>query len=51
MAMALIESRVRRQAIQIALALRIPDPHTFTARQSYVERLVIARTESSFDGL
>ena len=49
MAVALVQGRIRRQAIEISLAVRVPDPHAFAAHQHDIQRLVIVRPEAGFE--
>ncbi len=49
MAMALIHGRVSRKAIEIAIAVDIPDMDAFAAGQDDVEGLVVVGTEFVFD--
>ena len=41
MAVALVDRRIGRQAVEIALALDVPDVDAFAARQHDIERLVV----------
>ena len=45
MAMALVDRRIGGQAVEVALALDVPDPDALAARQDHVERLVVVRAE------
>src|SRR6267154_3823920 len=48
MAVALVHRRIGREAIEITVALRIPHPDAFAARQNDAERLVIVRAKARF---
>ncbi|MEY9791490.1 hypothetical protein ABIE77_006049 [Sinorhizobium fredii] len=47
-AMALVDGRIGRQTVQIAVALDVPDEDAFAARQHDVERLVVVGAEQMF---
>ena len=47
--MALIHGRVSRKAIEIAIAVDIPDVDAFATGQDDVKRLVVVGTEFVFD--
>jgi hypothetical protein len=49
MAVALVERGVGRQAVEVALALVVPDPHAAAAHQHHVERLVVVGPERGLD--
>src|ERR1700739_4496375 len=48
MAVALGHRRIGGEAIEITVALRIPHPDAFAARQNDAERLVVAGAEARF---
>ena len=48
MAVALVHRRIGGEAIEIAVALRIPHPDAFAARQNDAERLVVPGAEARF---
>ena len=50
MAMALVDRGIGRQAVEIAIAVDVPDVDAFAARQHDVERLVIVGAEALFGG-
>ena len=45
MAMALVDRGIGRQAVEVAVAVDVPDPDALAARQDHVERLVVVRAE------
>jgi hypothetical protein len=48
MAVALVHRRICREAIEITVALRIPQPDAFAARQNDAERLVVLGAKARF---
>ncbi len=48
MAVALVDGRIGGEAIEITVALRIPHPDPFAARQNHAERLVVLRAQARF---
>jgi hypothetical protein len=48
MAVALVHGRIGREAIEIAVAVGIPDPDAFAARQHHSDRLVIIGAKPGF---
>src|SRR5512146_2555880 len=49
MAVALVDGRIRRQAIEIALALYVPHPYALGALDDDVQRTVIMRSVFVFE--
>ena len=48
MAVALVHRRIGGEAIEITVALRIPHPDAFAARQNDTERLVVLGAKARF---
>ena len=48
MAMALIDGGIRGEAIEITVAVYVPDPDALAATQHHIERLVVLSTEPAF---
>ena len=49
MAMPLVHRRIGREAVEVAVALDVPDPDALAAGQHDVERLVVVGAEFSLD--
>jgi hypothetical protein len=50
MAMALVHGRIGGKAVQVSVAVDIPNPHSFTACENDVQRLVIVGTKQMLTG-
>src|SRR5205085_10624213 len=47
-AVALVHRRIRRQAVEVTVAVDVPYPDALTARQHDVERMVVVRAKTVF---